>query len=112
MSKKGKQSEEGSATTSLREEILGPQSAHEFGSRKRGIHVMTRLSEDIVEILDALVELAIFKSRSEAVAAYVEKSIMTREEMYNEITLQAKQVGEMRETAKRLAQRAFEEKGK
>lgn len=44
----------------------------------RDVSVMTRMSTDIVEILDALVELEIFKSRSEAAAAFAERTIYSR----------------------------------
>jgi metal-responsive CopG/Arc/MetJ family transcriptional regulator len=43
------------------------------------------MSRDIVEILDALVELNIFKSRSEAVSAFVEQAIDARGPMFEEI---------------------------
>ncbi|TFG06169.1 hypothetical protein EU538_10635, partial [Candidatus Thorarchaeota archaeon] len=47
-------------------ELLGRFSSEDFGLQKREVSVMTRMSAETVEILDALVELEIFKSRSEA----------------------------------------------
>ena len=75
--KKKESTDEQQTRLSLREQILGKDSAGEFTTRTRGTHVMTRLSDDIVRVLDALVELGIFNSRSEAVAAYVEKAILS-----------------------------------
>ena len=70
---------------------------------------MTRLSNDIVEILDALVELGVFKSRSEAVAAYVEKSILPHMDRYEKIKIQAQQVGDLREAAMEIITETFDE---
>ena len=105
-----KRTSKGAAQLSLREELLGQLSAEEFGLKKREVSVMTRMSSDVVEILDALVELEIFKSRSEAVAAFVEKSIASRD-LFDEIKVQAKEITRMRETAKRLAFKAMQDKG-
>ncbi|MGQ4871337.1 MAG: hypothetical protein ACP6IT_05825 [Candidatus Thorarchaeota archaeon] len=93
---------------SLREELMGRLSIEGFGLRKREISVMTRMSADIVEILDALVELEIFKSRSEAVAAFVEKVISARRSLFDEIRAQAAEIRQKRETAKMLAIRAIQ----
>ncbi len=109
LSKKSENKDEAKRTLTLREQILGVDSSEEFGERKRQTHVMTRLSNDIVAILDALVELGIFKSRSEAVAAYVEKSILPHMELYERIKTQAKQVGDLREVAVELITETFDE---
>ncbi|MFX1367850.1 MAG: hypothetical protein ACFFAY_04555 [Promethearchaeota archaeon] len=109
MSKKSKNMDETKKTLTLREQILGTDSSEEFGARKRQTHVMTRLSNDIVAILDALVELGIFKSRSEAVAAYVEKSILPHMDLYERVKIQAKQVGNLREVAVELITETFDD---
>ena len=100
--------EESKARVSLREQLLGEYSSEEFSTRSRGTHVMTRLSDDIVEILDALVELGIFNSRSEAVAAYVEKSILTKLDVYKKLKQQAKQIGALRDSAMEVALEVFQ----
>jgi len=87
------------AKVSLREQIMGKSLEHEFKLEKREIHVMTRLSESVVDILDALVVLNVFNSRSEAVAAYVESSIISNMELYENLIKKAKQVAEMRDSA-------------
>ena len=68
---------------------------------------MTRLSTDIVEILDGLVELEIFKSRSEVVASFVEKAIMEKKNLFDSIAKQATDISKKRETAKHLAFKAI-----
>jgi Arc/MetJ-type ribon-helix-helix transcriptional regulator len=93
----------------LREELIGRHSIEGFGLRKREVSVMTRMSADIVEVLDALVELEIFKSRSEAVAAFVEKAIASREVLFNEIKSQAIEIKTKKEAAKLLAMQAVRE---
>jgi Arc/MetJ-type ribon-helix-helix transcriptional regulator len=98
--------------TSLRDELLGRFEREEYGLKNREISVMTRLSTDIVDILDALVELEIFKSRSEVVASFVEKSIMEKKELFESIHEQASNIENRREAAKELAFQAIQSKSK
>ncbi|MFW9849427.1 MAG: hypothetical protein ACFFF4_09810 [Candidatus Thorarchaeota archaeon] len=100
----------GTVQATLKERILGELYSEEFELKKREVHVMTRLSSDIVEILDALVELEVFKSRSEAVSAYVEKGISSQMDMYEDVREIGRNIAEMKEKAKRLAFEAFQEK--
>jgi Arc/MetJ-type ribon-helix-helix transcriptional regulator len=98
--------------TSLRDELLGRFEREEYGLKNREISVMTRLSTDIVDILDALVELEIFKSRSEVVASFVEKSIMEKKGLFESIQEQANDIEKKREAAKELAFQAIQSKSK
>ena len=100
----------GTGQVTLKERILGELYSEEFELKKREVHVMTRLSSSIVEILDALVELEVFKSRSAAVSAYVEKGISAQMDMYEDVREIGRNIAEMKEKAKRLAFEAFEEK--
>jgi len=93
----------------LREELVGALSGESFDLKKREISVMTRLSRETVEILDALVELEIFKSRSEAVAAFVEENIMANSRTFQEISIQAEEIRSKRERAKEKAFKALSE---
>lgn len=97
---------------SLREELLGRFEREEHGLKNREVSVMTRMSTDIVEILDALVELEIFKSRSEAVAAFVERMITSRKDLFEEIRSQAGDIIKKREAAKHLAFKAIQSNNK
>ena len=84
---------------SLREQIMGKREDSEFNVDKREVHIMTRLSTQIVEALDALIALNVFRSRSEAVAAYVENSIISNSDLYEKLIKKAKEVSEIRDTA-------------
>ncbi len=84
---------------SLREQIMGKRTDPDFNIDKREVHVMTRLSTEIVEAIDALVALNVFKSRSEAVAAYVETSIISNNELYERLIKKAKEVSKVRDSA-------------
>jgi len=97
---------------SLREQLLGRLSDDELVPKKREVSVMTRMSGDIVEILDALVELEIFKSRSEAVSAFVEQAISERKNLFDEIKTQAADIRKLRDSAKKHAYEAFQDEAK
>jgi metal-responsive CopG/Arc/MetJ family transcriptional regulator len=109
MSKKGKSKDTGPAQMSLREQLLGRLEEDKGSGKKREVSVMTRMSGDIVEVLDALVELNVFKSRSEAVSAFVEQAIAARAEQYEEIKIQAGEIRKLRDSAKKHAYAAFQE---
>jgi len=110
MSEKNNSSRIGGAQLSLREQLLGRLSDDDLVSKKREVSVMTRMSGDIVEILDALVELEIFKSRSEAVSAFVEQAISARIKLFEEIKTQATDIQKLRDSAKKHAFEAFQDK--
>lgn len=96
---------------SLREELMGRFSSEGFGletTEKREVSVMARMNVKIVEIIDALVELDIFHSRSEAVAVFVERMISSRRELFEEIRNQAQDIRKKREASRHLAYRAMQ----
>ena len=92
---------------SLREELMGRFSRESMGLKNREISVMTRMSPYIVEVLDALVELEVFKSRSEVVSTFMEQMIMDRKSLFDEVRGQAQDISKKRESAKRLAFQAM-----
>ena len=94
-----KKREPKSIRESLRERITGNVENKAFNVDKREVHITTRLSSEIVEVLDALITLNVFRSRSEVVAAYVENSIITNSDLYKKLTNMAKDVSEIRDTA-------------
>ncbi|MHA1136586.1 MAG: hypothetical protein ACTSSE_08870 [Candidatus Thorarchaeota archaeon] len=96
----------------LREELMGRFSRETMGLKNREISVMTRMSPYIVEVLDALVELEVFKSRSEVVSTFMEQMIMDRKPLFEEIRHQAQDIAKKRESAKKLAFQAMQGKGK
>jgi Arc/MetJ-type ribon-helix-helix transcriptional regulator len=95
---------------SLREELLGRFSREDVGLKNREISVMTRMSPYIVEVLDSLVELEVFRSRSEVVSTFMEQMIMDRKPLFDEIRSQAQDISKKRESAKRLAFQAIQAK--
>ena len=94
----------------LKDRILGELQSEEFEIKKREVHVMTRLSADLVKIIDTLVELEVFRSRSEAVSSYVEKSIYEQMDLYQDVIEYGEKLAEMREAAKRIAFGTMKEK--
>jgi len=112
MSRKGTTENTEASQLSLREQLLGRLSDGAVSGKKREVSVMTRMSGDIVEILDALVELGIFKSRSEAVSAFVEQAISARKSVFDAIKIQAGEISKLRDSAKRDAFAAIQEDSK
>jgi Arc/MetJ-type ribon-helix-helix transcriptional regulator len=104
---KPKKDDDRDAELSLRADLLSRLPSEVLDTKKRDVSVMTRLSSDLVEILDALVKLGLFKSRSEVVAAVMEKTILSQRELFEEIKKQAKKQDEIQDTAKELALRAL-----
>ena len=109
MAQKKKSTKGDETQMSLREQLIGRVTDDTIAGKKREVSVMTRMRGDIVEVLDALVELNIFKSRSEAVSAFVEQAISAREPMFAEIKTQAGEIRKLRDSAKRHAFAAFQE---
>ena len=68
--------------------------------QKRTIHVMTRLSEKAIEAIDAVIMLEVFRSRSDAVATYVENSIVSNTELYESLIKKAREVAAIRNSAR------------
>ena len=95
--------------SNLRELILTKLASQEIDVKTREYSVMTRLSGEYIEILDALVKLEIFKSRSEALAAIVMKTINAEHELYKELKDHAEKLDELQDTVKSLALKAMRE---
>jgi len=53
--------------------------------KERGNVIMTRLSNEDLEELDALVEVELFKSRSEAVAYFIHEGIKARKDLFDKV---------------------------
>lgn len=94
----------------LREQIMGKSEDSDFEVGKREVHVMTRLSEDIVKAIDALVTLNVFKSRSEAVAAYVENAILNNPDLYGRMINEAEKISKVTDKATESVLQSFQEK--
>jgi Arc/MetJ-type ribon-helix-helix transcriptional regulator len=93
--------------TSLRERVLKNISADGFEGEERDIPVVARMNKRVVEILDSMVAVGIFKSRSEAAAALIEGAISFRQEFYDDILKQAASLNEQQDAAMKQAQDAI-----
>ncbi|MHA2199867.1 MAG: hypothetical protein ACXACG_02195 [Candidatus Thorarchaeota archaeon] len=102
MSRDNQEGDESESATNLREMILSKIVSEEMDG-KREFSVMTRLSKEFIEILDALVKLKIFKSRSEAVAALLMKTILADLDLYKELKEQSERLDELEDAVKTLA---------
>jgi Arc/MetJ-type ribon-helix-helix transcriptional regulator len=108
MNPRKKESESSSKAPNLREMILDKIVSEEI-SGKREFSVMTRLSRQFIDIIDALVKLDIFKSRSEAVSALVMKTILSELDLFEELKEQAEKLDALQSTVETLALRALRE---
>ena len=89
----------GSTRDSLRKQIIGNFEDSEFDIEKRDVNVTTRLSNQIITVLDALITLDVFKSRSEVVSSLVVSSILSNTDLFKRLMKKADEVSSLRETA-------------
>ena len=68
------------------------------------------MNKKVVETLDSLVALGIFKSRSEAVAAIIQGTMASKEELFEEIRSQTAALEKKQDAAVKSAQDAVLEK--
>jgi Arc/MetJ-type ribon-helix-helix transcriptional regulator len=93
--------------TSLRERVLKNISADGFEAEERDIPVVARMNKRVVETLDSMVAIGVFKSRSEAAAALVDGAISSREELFENIRKQAASLSKQQDAAMKEAQEAI-----
>jgi len=93
--------------TTLRERVLKNISAAGFEGEERDIPVVARMNKRVVETLDSMVAIGIFKSRSEAAAALVEGAISSREDLFANIRKQAESLNKRQDAAIEEAQDAI-----
>ncbi len=62
--------------------------------------VMTRLNDDDLAKIDALVEVEVFKSRSEAAAFFIREGINARKDLFEKVMKTVGQIKELKEKAK------------
>jgi hypothetical protein len=66
----------------------------------RGNVVMTRLNDDDLKNIDALVEVEVFKSRSEAAAFFIKEGIEARKDLFQKVMPTVDKIRELKEQAK------------
>ncbi len=72
-------------TTELKKELLDAFNLPTKGLKRRENTIMTRVSHDDLQVMEALVELGIFKSISESAAFLIHDSISSKQNYYMKI---------------------------
>jgi hypothetical protein len=67
----------------------------------RGNVVMTRLNDDDLKLIDALVEVEVFKSRSEAAAFFIKEGIQARKDLFQKVMPTVEKIRDLKEQAKK-----------
>jgi Arc/MetJ-type ribon-helix-helix transcriptional regulator len=93
----------GKSATQLKDEMLEELSVRPDSDVKRAIPVMTKLDDKLVKLIDMLVKLDIFNSRSEAVASIVEKTLLSQIDKFELLQKQIEKLEEIHEAAKDIA---------
>lgn len=62
--------------------------------------VMTRLNDESLEKIDALVEIELFKSRSEAVAFFIAEGLKSREDLFERVMPTMDKIRKLKEELK------------
>lgn len=71
------------------------------GLEDRGNVVMTRLNDEDLKHIDALVEVEVFKSRSEAAAFFIKEGIQARKDLFQKVMSTVEKIRELKEQAKK-----------
>ena len=67
----------------------------------RGNVVMTRLNDEDLENIDALVEVEAFKSRSQAAAFFIKEGIQARKDLFQKVMPTVEKIRELKGQAKK-----------
>lgn len=84
-------------STDLRETILKQVSKALKG---RENVVMTRLNDEVLDKLDALVEIELFKSRSEAAAFFIAEGVNSRKDLFDKVMPTMEEIRKLKEGLK------------
>lgn len=107
MSGKNRKAKKAISQLSLKEQLLGVQKEKELVIDKREVPVTIRMNSKVMELLDALIELNIFESRSEAIANIVETTVSSKYNIFKSLKSQADDLMRRREAAKEMASRVI-----
>jgi Arc/MetJ-type ribon-helix-helix transcriptional regulator len=77
----------------------------------RGNVVMTRLGDEDLKQMDALVEIEVFKSRSEAAAFFIKEGIQARKDLFQKVMPSVEKIRELKTQAKQSLVREALPKG-
>ena len=90
------------STQDLRKAIIEDLSTR-ITDTKRDIPVTARLDGEIVNMLDILVKLGIFKSRSEAIASILENTLLDHRDRFKQLTTEITKLEKIQGRAKDIA---------
>jgi Arc/MetJ-type ribon-helix-helix transcriptional regulator len=68
--------------------------------KERGNVIMTRLDDDALEKIDALVEVEVFKSRSEAVAYFIQEGIKAKKDLFDKVKPTVEKIRQLKREAR------------
>jgi len=77
--------------------------------KERGNVIMTRLNDDDLEKIDALVEVELFKSRSEAVAYFIHEGIKARRDLFDKVTPTVEKIRQLKKEARETLEKPSDE---
>jgi Arc/MetJ-type ribon-helix-helix transcriptional regulator len=89
---------EGEDADKMKEKVL-LKLGRELGGRSNV--VMTRLHDDDLKRIDGLVEVELFKSRSEAVAFFIKEGIQARKDLFESVMTTVEKIKALKEQAKK-----------
>jgi hypothetical protein len=89
---------EGEDAEKIKEEVL-MRLDKELGGRSNV--VMTRLSDDDLKKIDALVEVEVFKSRSEAAAFFIKEGVQARKDLFKRVMPTVDKIRELKGQVKK-----------
>ena len=89
---------EGEDADKIKEKVL-MRLDKELGGRSNV--VMTRLNDENLKQIDGLVEIELFKTRSEAVAFFINEGIQARKDLFNKVMPTVDKIKELKEQAKK-----------
>jgi Arc/MetJ-type ribon-helix-helix transcriptional regulator len=107
MSGKRRTTKKSATQLTLKDQLLGSEVAERFFEDRRDVSVTLRMNSRVVELLDALVELEIFESRSEAISDIVESAISAKHEVFVSLKVEADVLKRRRAEAKEMASRVI-----
>jgi Arc/MetJ-type ribon-helix-helix transcriptional regulator len=68
--------------------------------KERGNVIMTRLNDDALEKIDALIEVEAFKSRSEAVAYFIHEGIKAKKDLFDKVKPTVEKIRQLKREAR------------
>jgi hypothetical protein len=75
----------------------------------RGNVVMTRIDDEDLKKIDALVDVEVFKSRSEAAAYFIKEGVQARKDIFQDVMSTVNKIKELKDKVKKSLTRSNDE---